>query len=92
MSKAKEEFNSYRKFCGIHEKIDKYIDELLEKNKWIRVEDRLPDHDKKVLVHPYGGRLGRYAMHGTKKWYCPIDFEEITVTHWMPFPETPEDK
>ena len=66
--------------------------------KWISVEDRLPDHDKKlysvgveVLVHGgvsgtayYGKRIN--AISQFYKYGAPVD----GITHWMPLPPCPE--
>ncbi len=57
--------------------------------EWIKVENKLPEVDKKVLV------LINHTHHDidTLKRY---EFEEITysfkygmITHWMPLPEPP---
>ena len=60
---------------------------------WIKVNDRLPEPYKDVLVVYQGGAEGRYVdadslMKGGK-WVWAGENE--TVTHWMPMPELPEE-
>ena len=58
-------------------------------NKWISVKDRLPKTDNKVLVYPDSGGVGHYTVHSSKKWV--YSGEAILVTHWMPWPEPPQE-
>ena len=96
MSKAKEEFENINVFKTSKELVyiicANYIEELEKQNQWISVEDRLPDHDKKVLVSD-GERIdfGRY-----KRYSKPVSFftfgMHFRVTHWQPLPDLPEDE
>ena len=74
-------------------------DTLREKTPhWISVEDRLPNvwknEDAGVLVNymiygPYfGANIGTYYK-GAEEWLCAG--LPVTVTHWMPLPEAPEE-
>lgn len=74
-------------------------------NKWISVEDRLPDNDDMVLIWPqpcYGVDLhvGQYQKHRedgpswlsvTYEDHWGVLCDPIAVTHWMPLPEPPKD-
>jgi len=67
-------------------------------NKWISVDDRLPNEDDVVLIcydeKPYGDSVGdslvdtaHYLLHGT--WQMKHKWSR-EVTHWMPLPEPPK--
>lgn len=69
----------------------------LESQRWIPVEERLPEYDKKYLCFCYKYRfkekIGEYKILSFNPrfgWY--LDFDIIEVTHWMPFPEPPKDE
>lgn len=71
------------------------------KDKWVSVEDRLPDKDGAYLVIRNGGIKGwvglfelcsECEMYG--RWYWPRangkrDEQMFAVTHWMPLPDSP---
>lgn len=64
------------------------IDDVMQP-QWTRVEDELPEENKRVIV--WGGIHVAEAWHFRGEWeyVCGI----IKVTHWMPLPEPPkEDK
>ena len=54
-------------------------------NRWISVEDRLPEERKRVLVYNEGGI--------TIAWRDKGEWDDIflNVTHWQPLPEPPKD-
>jgi hypothetical protein len=76
--------------------------------KWISVKDRLPEKYKKVIVTngkqvclhykqsgwnfkgSEGDDLFPLSCEQSESWYCGI--EEGDVTHWMPLPDTPNEK
>lgn len=73
------------------------IEELLAKvPHWISVEERLPDHRKRVLAIYANGVIstGRVFHNGFPEAYDGFDengdFKAVPVTHWMPLPATPE--
>ncbi len=68
-------------------------------DKWISVEDRLPEINEEILIvirskygRPYKIRVGIYS--GNDEWeddaerYCPGTMG--VITHWMPLPEVPK--
>jgi hypothetical protein len=73
------------------------IEELLAKvPRWISVEERLPDHRKRVLAIYANGVIstGRVFHNGFPEAYDGFDengdFKVVPVTHWMPLPEPPK--
>ena len=70
---------------------------LLEKvPKWSRVEDRLPMPGTRVIVtngrftgEAYRGERGEWRRYDTCQYVFDVTGHE--VTHWMPFPEAPEE-
>jgi len=61
--------------------------------KWISVEDKLPEDDRDVLVYYGNNRCGVEWINWVKgKCYgwCGED-NIVSVTHWMPLPESPKD-
>ena len=79
--------------------LDAERDALREKvPQWINVKDRLPNvwknEDAGVLVNymiygPYFGvNIGNYHKEA-EEWFCAG--LPVTVTHWMPLPEAPEE-
>ena len=58
----------------------------LERDRWISVEERLPEEDKTVLTWGKQGVILLDWRHDNK-WCC---FGE--VTHWMPLPEPPKEE
>ena len=64
-----------------------YAPTLTPPNEWVRVEERLSERNKRVLVHYSGGQVDID---------CLDDFDQYRweslyglVTHWMPLPEPP---
>lgn len=78
------------------------IEELLAKNtnvpnKWISVEERLPEINQPVLICAFGRSVGEGTYYGHDgvhhvwKMYCVAGtYWDDEVTHWMPLPEPPK--
>ena len=63
-------------------------------SKWIRVEDRLPDNDVKIIgwIAPYGvvkNGIAELVVYENKNFYDAA-WRTCTVTHWMTLPKEPE--
>lgn len=62
----------------------------MNKKDWIKVTDRLPDHERTVLI--YGTNCGyafSYYSIYAHKWIAYDDSIRLDVTHWMEL-EKPE--
>ena len=55
--------------------------------KWISVDDRLPEQGEEAICIAADGdmMIGKYTEWG---WMFPCYFEELT--HWMPIPQPPK--
>jgi hypothetical protein len=64
----------------------------LSHDRWISVEERLPENDCNCIVFSAGYVKESHFYFG--KFYDPIeDYMRYKATHWMPLPEPPkEDK
>lgn len=90
---------------GYVDRCKRYADEIMElreRERWIPVEERLPERDGPVLASygfSEGGEISDmrffrvmdyYAVdpkpHFQNEGYCGL-----TVTHWMPLPPVPEE-
>ncbi len=78
-----------------NERITKGL-ELLERQQWISIEDKMPDYDGDYLCsikNPQPcGNIWKYCKVvncSMNKWIIEDDGE--TVTHWMPLPELPKE-
>src|SRR5690554_5115380 len=67
---------------------------LPKETGWIRVEDGLPTHSNEVLLTD-----GRWRTVGVNNGDCwmvyedePMNMEHSTFTHWMEYPELPEEE
>jgi len=63
-------------------------------NRWIKVEEALPEGDKRVLADAHINDINMFFAKYKKssnKWYRePNDLGlEQHVTHWMPLPDPP---
>lgn len=59
-------------------------------NRWIPVEDALPEEGVSVICYM---RIGEIVVmeYGGDGWYCGVTrYNPIAITHWMPIPEIPE--
>lgn len=66
--------------------------------KWIPVTERLPEDRGDVLAVVYWHEKWRVKMawcaQERNKWSVHVGFadrDDVTVTHWMPLPEPPEE-
>ena len=99
--------NIARDALGYVQRLERQISELTEKvmqlealqQKWISVEDRLPDVEVLAAnfapkTYGYKEYIIGYVSRGTEpgKCYAENDFEILyNVTHWMPLPEPPKE-
>jgi len=65
--------------------------------RWIKVEDRLPEDDRYVIVyHSVWKAIGRFVrehpgFEGRDSWVGHEDLRFVTApTHWMELPGEPE--
>lgn len=67
-------------------------------DKWISVEDRLPEEDgEKVLIYLGDGRMASaeiafpFDNPNSYMWYSfgEVEFDDFEVSHWMPLPAPP---
>jgi hypothetical protein len=70
-------------------------DGALRTDKWISVEERLPDTQQEVLTYSECNGVRSACLIGAKDdikmWYLyKSDKLSISVTHWMPLPEAPK--
>ena len=66
---------------------DYLLDSGVTVQKWISVDDRLPEPKEEAICIDADGdmMIGTYTEWG---WMFPCYFEELT--HWMPLPEPPK--
>ncbi len=67
--------------------------ERLNADKWISVNDRLPDDCNFVLIFTiYGTRYMASYVDTTNEWiWGKNEWKALEVTHWQPLPTAPED-
>lgn len=76
-------------------KLHSRIDKLKKQNKWISVEERLPEKSGEVLTYkPNSVDVLPYS-HKHKAFNAFDDLVSanysIAVTHWMPLPKAPKE-
>lgn len=82
-----------------------YINQLEARvQKWISVEDRLPEDDVDVIVYAVSNNGGytiavtfhTHTLYGLniEGWASPWQYftSHYTITHWMPMPEPPKEE
>lgn len=70
-------------------------------SRWISVEERLPEADKRYGGYEYSAELlvydglrrrAAYYCHTSGVWYdSRYEDDTFEVTHWMPLPEPPKE-
>ena len=63
---------------------------LTPPNEWVRVEERLPEENQRVIVRceRVGTSVG-WILWGN--WMADIGPDAGKVTHWMPLPKSPKE-
>ena len=64
-----------------------YAISVLERNRWISVEERLPEKMELVLVKSKLVKMKTDFICKDGNWYTTP-----AVTHWMPLPEPPKEE
>ena len=91
----------YAELGKVQHKLDKQVrssgDRIAElENQWIRVENRLPEFFRYVLVYHPAMRctlLGSFIKSSHKfRDVAGDSFYKDDVTHWMPLPEPPKEQ
>ena len=62
----------------------------LERDRWISVEERLPDNTEPVLATFDDVYL--IAIYGNYMWSDVMTRSLVYPTHWMPLPEPPKEE
>ena len=71
-------------------RLEKRIAELEAQQRWIPVEERLPEDWTMVLFTNGVIRgIGQFDKEGFYDYWCEHSFDK-PVTHWMPLPDLPE--
>lgn len=63
---------------------------MQERDKWISVDDRLPENRSHVLAHTTNGGYTTTAEYKHGCWFKGLD-RLYCVTHWQPLPLHPKD-
>jgi hypothetical protein len=58
---------------------------------WRTPKEELPDDDQAVLLHLEDGEIWTGFRDGKAWRYVSADRIDVSVLHWSPFPEPPED-
>lgn len=65
--------------------------------KWIKCSERLPKEEQKTIVWVVSGTYIR-KPHLNTSCYSPdrnkdgFDIPDVEITHWMPYPEPPNEE
>lgn len=72
---------------GAMDAVEKVINTVKQHSEWISVDERLPEHDKPVLVWVVSKAGNAYAFKAYYENSWHLVFGE--VTHWQPMPKIP---
>lgn len=64
--------------------------ELMEKNRWIPVSEKLPEGDMPVLVLDATVTPPNFAIAKHSNWNYYVANKYLTITHWAAMPPLPE--
>lgn len=65
----------------------------IKSNRWIPVEDALPEKDVPVVCYMRSGQILVMELSDDGGWYSGITrYNPRSVTHWMSSPEPPESE
>ena len=62
-------------------------------NRWISVEERLPEDGVDVLIYDrenLEAPISSASHRSGRGWVCDLELYFDGPTHWMPLPEPPE--
>ena len=81
-----------RKDYAEYDVLDMAISALREQdsNKWVSVEERLPETFAPVIVCRTGGRV-EAGMRDVSGWSKVYGTRTKRITHWRPLPEAPNE-
>lgn len=73
--------------------------DVVPRNRWISVKDKLPEHKQAVLVYKgklRGDKMGVYTYFEDDTWEDSYgnwkDAEDYGITHWMSLPTPPSKR
>jgi hypothetical protein len=64
------------------------IERLQESQRWIPVNERLPEHEAYILIFSPGNKKETPEIKASRGFM--VRLKNTDVTHWMPLPEPPE--
>ena len=88
---------TYSTLSELYAATAKERDELraeLDANRWVSVEDALPEEFKPVLVYrrnKAGEKVVEAGHYCGKRGWKTVGQPSRSVTHWMPLPEGPKE-
>lgn len=87
------EAKSYGVNCRESFAADNLISNGVTIQRWVSVDERLPEEGTDVLAYQNRGEETRVvpANYGCGIWFdCCLDCAADSITHWMPLPEPPK--
>jgi len=97
--KAADAIEELQKLTDAQLDIIKQYQGYLTKHRWIPVTERLPEVGVAVLVTYLGYNDGKKYSNMTAcysdwgwHWWEVEDEVKVTITHWMPLPESPKEE